>query len=158
MKKLDKLTDAQNWLINDLLNKAKEIFKEDQYLEPVCFLMNSESNVVRVIPIKTDDVDAKETSMMVCKMVAKKTNADVSIILMETWYLSDIKKEDAGKGLIPSEHKDRKEGISIMIETRDGNYMGISPILRSDKSATFNTNITFIDFDSIEGRFTGIIC
>ena len=158
MKGLEDLTENQRSMIKDMMVKAKELFKKDLELRPMCFLMNYTSSEIVIVPIMSETVEDKDMSMAICKKIAKGMNAEISIILMEVWYLQAGKNDPSiREDSIPSEHKERREGFNIMIETKKGTYGCIAPILRGESSATFNSNVDFTKFDRTEGRFTGIV-
>lgn len=110
MKK-DELKD----LMENTLEKSKELLLRDGYVRPVAFIYYGKE--IDIVALTFENQEDKERQMYVLGKLAKMKKAHAIYIVAESWYVTSTKRD---LDIIPSEHPMRKECILISGECEEG--------------------------------------
>ena len=113
MKK-DELKD----LMEDTLEKSKELLSRDGYVSPVAFICYGDR--VDIIALSFKNEEDKEKQIRVLGKLARMKKADAIYIVVESWYVTSDKKD---LSIIPSKHPMRKECIFVSGECEEGDVL-----------------------------------
>ncbi len=151
-------------VIKDILDACREILTEEGALAPRFFLIDSVRERFTSLPLMAQTALHKDLSALIARKAAFEMGADVVLTIMESWVVEGKAAEYARDEEIPiSQHPDRKEVVTAMIETREGHRMLKLPITRDEAGVPtfgevdFSQAIGGDEKEKVEGRFAGIL-
>lgn len=140
MKK-DELKD----LMEDTLEKSKELLLRDGYVRPVAFIYYE--NEVDIIGLSFKSEEDKAKQIFALGKLAKMKKADAIYIVAESWYVTSDKKD---LSIIPSKHPMRKECIFISGECEEGDVTITQKFERKEIKNEEKEEIIFGENDDID--------
>lgn len=147
-------------MIESLKGFAKKAFDDSGSVQPMWVLVAHHPEPI-VMPIMAPfgSSEEKDVAFQFVRAKAKEINADLVGFMAEAWTVS-IKTEgkEPPKGIVPSEHEDRREVIQIHAEDNKGNVsFGMYYILRPEHGNATLSPYHDISVDGISGRFSNIL-
>lgn len=107
--------DMLKTLMEETLEKSKQLLLRDGYVTPVAFM--SCENTVGIIPLRFKNHEEKMMQMQALGEMAKVKRADAVFVVVESWYVTHDKVD---LSIVPSKHPNRKECIFIIGECEEG--------------------------------------
>jgi len=139
----------------------RQFLAEGRELHAIAFLGTMDGRLID-IPMNTENDQTKDAAAHLVSLISKQLKPDFAIVISEAWALmKDTPREEIDKIIEQhksiSEHPDRQEVVFLTLETRQGIWMGTSPIksLGEDKRGFDDLKFTFAT--GAEGRFTNFL-
>ncbi len=147
-------------MMEHLAGFAKKTFADTGEVLPMWVLV-SHFPKMEIMPILAPFSSSEEKDAVVAfvREKAKEMNADLVGFMAEAWTVSV--KKDSGiniRGIVPSEHDDRREVINIVAEDKAGNTAaGFYYILRPENGKPVLSPFKDLGNDSLGGRMANIL-
>lgn len=119
--------DVLKILMDDTLEKSKELLLRDGYVAPVAFIFYGDE--MGIIPLTFKNDEYKERQIYALREMARVKKADAVFIVMESWYVTSDKKD---LSIVPSKHPMRKECIFVVGECEEGDVTIIQKFERKE--------------------------
>lgn len=119
-------------LMEDSLEKAKNLLLRDGKLVPVAFIYHG--NNVDIICLTFKNAFEKDIHIRMLKKMIKKKNADAIFMITESWHVASKEKN---LNIIPSKHPLREECIFLVGECEHGRIAMMLPFGRKNKEIVF---------------------
>jgi len=151
---LSSLPKHQQILVNLMYSVVKIKFEDEGSLYPFMVIENSATRTNDIlVPEKFADNADKDAFSAICRRKIAEINADISLLVCESWVVNRDKTSDL-KGAV-SEQPDKREAIIFQICTPSTQIVGEAPIIRSPKNTLGPAEWT--TSPAISGRFSHLV-
>lgn len=141
-------------LMEDSLDRSKEIILKDGRLVPVAFLHYG--NNVDIIGLLFEDSTERNRQFSLLRKSAKEKNAEAIFIIIESWYVTVDKKDMVDKKRLqvdPSKHPMRKECIFSYGECEEGGATMVQIFDREGEKIVFGEKVDLKETASLKLDF-----
>lgn len=146
--------------LDDLLAQAEHYanfcMRNSGKMAPTLFLLTPKGPLM-FVPTSLADADEKDAFATNARLMCIAHDATSVVIAMECWMKMAAQGETLDTTELPSEAIDRKEVITLMGESREGQKQKILSIIRSGNHKYFNLVDETPKLDSFDGRFAQIL-
>lgn len=153
------ISERVNLVVESTRKQLAELKKGDELL-PIAHIFGDTGNVVMGFVFRNQQ--EKELSIQAIAKTARATQADLIVTRMESWTvkLSDDEHEQfnkeraAGKWRHLSEHPKAIEIVTILVDTKENTWIGMSEIIKKETSREMGE----VKWgDQAAGIFTGLL-
>jgi len=153
------LTDpAMKQMLNEVVVNATKDLKRSGKVPPLGVMMGK-GRAPGMMPLRFDDAETKQESLVMLGAIAKNVGYDFVIVLSESWMASHPIEEADAPHPPPSEDPNRTEALIICMKHRDGSeVLVVVPFARGEdgKIASFGKRQQF-DGDSVHVGMMDVI-
>jgi hypothetical protein len=145
-----------DWAVS-MKDFAKKLFEQDGALAPVFFLMTADkfgkSQVVVIdVTAGMNNEEGKDAVSVLIRKACKEMNVYAVLFISEAWIRDCKDKNDVY--VPPSQCKDRKEVIMVMLESYKKNRQWLIEIVRNGEKGKPKCGVErVLDAEMSEGRF-----
>ncbi|WP_019025428.1 MULTISPECIES: hypothetical protein [unclassified Thioalkalivibrio] len=120
-------------LVESLIAHAREISESGKELMTIAVVGRLDPNEVRLLSVDQSDPDRRDRSLAEIRATAATLDADFVLLISESWTLEgkhaeraqEIIEEYGSIGNSPY----KKEVATFSLETHDGNWLGVAPLV-----------------------------
>lgn len=126
---------------------------------PPTFLAETEQGLMAYFPEAMGDERAKDNFANTARLVAVGYKASAVAMILESWMSVAKPGKPLDPSIPPSQSPDREECVVIMVEGQKGEHRSKFLLIQRDANGRFTGfgNSNMPEFDSMEGRFAGIL-
>jgi hypothetical protein len=148
------LTELQDFFAIAAENAAR-IFRESGEILPMWHAVaGNDEHILIATPWSSDE--EKTLASRALRRMFKVSQVKRFAFISEAWVRKAASKQDISGNV--GEHPDRREILMITAENREGNALsGFFYILRPEHGDSTLSPLHMNDYDSMEGRFTGLL-
>lgn len=146
-------------MVDKIIELARVNLERDGHLVAVCFVMNTKQKQQEIYAPDVSSYIGKLLSYEMIRIAADKKQANMTILVTEAWMVKADTPQEAEAVRNVSEHPNRQEVVSVMIELPGGYWGGASEI-KTDKDGkkTFGElTLTPAQPDQAVGMATGFL-
>lgn len=150
--------DQNSDVVKGIISTARENIKSGSLL-PTFFVGKETPNEkpeIAIVGAPFESDEEKDMSAIVVKQIAKQLDANFIIFLSECWILK-VENTTENLNLKPSLSPNREEVITISIETPEGQYVGMAPVIRNGDEVSFTEFDWKHSLEKSKGRFTNLL-
>lgn len=154
-----------NEKLNHIVEKTRDIFKKDEYIQPITFLFDKDNNGTVLHGFDFSNDITKDMFSFVIKKICNEKQIVELFLVVESWVkefkcnkesFEDEYEDFKDRGKRVSEYDDKKEVIMILHETKLSSDLYFIPVIR------FGNNVKLGKLEKMkgitgEGRFSGFL-